>query len=58
MLKDVDRKLLAGTVLLDFSAAVDLIDLLLLKLTACEFKPLAVYWMEEPLKQCVMFNGT
>lgn len=62
-LKHTDSKLLVGTVLLDFSAAFDIIDheLLLTKLTVDGFKLSAINWMKSYLfnrQQCVMFNGT
>ena len=60
---EMDKKKLVGAVLLDFSAAFDLIDptLLLDKLTAYGFNPIATKWMESYLTtrgQLVYFNGS
>lgn len=54
---------MVGTVLLDCSAAFDLIDheLLLVKLSVYGFKTSAINWMKSYLsnrQQCVLFNGT
>ncbi len=47
-LRQIDSKMLVGAVLLDFSAAFDIIDhdLLLTKLAAYGFKLSAVTWMK------------
>ena len=62
-LKKMDEKRLVGTVLLDFSAAFDVIDkdLLLGKLECYGFDSVALSWMESYLskrKQRVFFNGS
>lgn len=62
-LKQIDGKSVVGVVLLDFSAAFDVIDheLLLMKLLSYGFKDSATDFMRSYLanrKQCVMFNGT
>ena len=60
---EIDNKKLVGAVLLDFSAAFDIIDpaLLLDKLIAYGFSPTATKWMESYLttrEQLVFFNGS
>ena len=62
-LKDIDQQNIVGAVLLDFSAAFDVIDhnLLLKKLKCYGFTPSAVAWIESYLtnrKQKVFFNGS
>ena len=62
-LKNIDKKLMVGAALLDFSTAFDLIDykLLLRKLSAYNFKENAIELMKSYLvnrQQCVVFNGT
>ena len=62
-LKNIDSKSMVGAVLLDFSAAFDIIDheLLLRKLSAYNFKESAIELMKSYLvnrQQCVVFNGT
>ncbi len=58
--KQTDSNLLLGTVLLDFSAAFDIIDhdLLLTKLAAYGFKLSAMKSYLSNRQQCVMLNGT
>ena len=58
----IDKKMMVGTVFLDFSAAFDVVDhsLLLSKLTVYGFSPTAINWMNSYLSnrmQCVFFNG-
>lgn len=62
-LKCIDMKLMVGAVLLDFSAAFDIIshELLLRKLSAYNFEDTAIKFMNSYLvnrQQCVLFNGT
>lgn len=62
-LSHMDKQELTGTVLLDFTAAFDLIDheLLFKKLAEYGFKSPAVDWIENYLsnrQQCVSFNGS
>ena len=61
--KQIDMKSVVGVVLLDFSAAFDIIDheLLHLKLSAYGFKDSAIDLLKGYLvnrQQCVMFNGS
>ena len=61
--KQIDMKSVVGVVLLDFSAAFDIIDheLLLMKLSAYGFKDSAIDLLKGYLvnrQQCVMFNGS
>ena len=63
MLWWIDMKSVVGVVLLDFSAAFDIIDheLLLMKLSAYGFKDSAIDLLKGYLvnrQQCVMFNGS
>ena len=56
-----DKKIMVGAVLLDFSAAFDVVDhgILLKKLTAYGFSPNAINWVNSYLSnrmQCVFFN--
>ena len=58
-----DTKMMVGAVLLDFSAAFDVVDhaILLRKLTAYGFSSNAITWMNSYLSnrmQCVFFNGS
>ena len=60
--RDLANKMICGAVLLDFTAAFDVIDhkLLLEKLECYGFRPSAVAWMESYLvnrSQRVFFNG-
>ncbi len=62
-MSDIDRKMIVVAVLLDFSAAFDLIDhnMLLMKLAAYGFKNLTLNWMRSYLSirtQTVYFNGS
>ena len=62
-LRGIDNSLLSGAVMLDFSAAFDLIDhkLLIEKLTHYGFGPMAISWFENYLSfrtQQVFLNGT
>lgn len=62
-LKEIDKKNIVGAVLLDFSAAFDLVDhkLLLNKLMYYGFAPTVLSWMESYLfnrTQRVFFNGS
>lgn len=59
----IDKKMMVGAVLLDFSAAFDVVDhgLLLRKLGAYGFSPTTINWMNSYLSnrmQCVFFNGS
>lgn len=61
--RDLDNKMICGAVLLDFTAAFDVIEhkLLLEKLVCYGFKPSAATWMESYLmdrSQRVFFNGS
>ena len=61
--KQIDMKSVVGVVLLDFSAAFDIIDheLLLMKLSAYGFKDSAIELLKGYLvnrQQCVKFNGS
>ena len=62
-LKSIDDRLLVGAVLLDFTAAFDVIDhqILMAKLKCYGFSPLSLAWIESYLsgrKQKVFFNGS
>ncbi len=60
-LRDTDNKNLVGAVLLDFTAAFDIIDhsFLIVKLKCYGFNPTAILWLESYLtnrKQTIFFN--
>lgn len=62
-LKDIDNSMLVGDVLLDFSAAFDLLDhsLLMTKIECYGFNPPALMWMQSYLSsrsQQVYLNGS
>ena len=60
-LKEIDNKKIVGAVLLDFSAAFDIIDLLLRKCMCYCFKTSAISWIKSYLSkitQGVFFNGS
>jgi hypothetical protein len=62
-LREIDDKMIAGAVLLDFSATFDIIDhsLLLEKHICYGFKPHAITWPKSYLSnrtQRVFFNGS
>lgn len=60
LLTQIDRKSVVGLVFLDFSAAFDLIDHELLKLSAYGFKNSVIHFMRSYMtdrRQCVKFNG-
>lgn len=61
--RGLDEKRICGAVLLDFTAAFDLIDhkLILEKLECYRFRPSVIAWMESYLdnrSQRVFFNGS
>lgn len=62
-LSDIDRKMIVGAVLLDFSAAFDLMDhkMLLMKFKTYGFNTLTLNWMRSYLferLQMVLWNGS
>jgi hypothetical protein len=62
-LREIDDKIIVGSVLLDFSAAFDIIDhsLLVEKCMCYGFTPLAIMWIKSDLSNRthrVFFNGS